>query len=547
MKKLIYLIMVLGFVFTSCEPMEDIYADLDAQEEVITGAVEITLTADDYTKELSDGGYFEFSYPNFGSIDQAKELIPAYLTGTYPVWGEGSLANVSFNIYNPIRVDNYTVTSSDYEALNKSHLSSNNDINDFFTYKFSQADKGSYVKLTYNSLAEQIPYTLSDDDFALVGNGGYDNFDIRTGKGEEDIEVRRVKIEEILLNNFPNTPVNQKYLVSYAAFNNSYDNVVLDMLLEFDGTNYNMVTGTEYKLTSADIDLVSAELADTYSGPAANVGQYRSFDRRTSSDNYWSDEMLVDAFDVVLKNLDPNAVEGSKYAVTFVVYDGSTHDENMLLQLNGGSYGKLPDSLIEETVLYALTDKWDVPFTLVTEDYTEMGQSYPNFSDEDLAWYRMAIFFESQFPYAEAGDMTAVSYVLREDGENNTEYVNFVFDGTVFNAIPSVVENSIKFGHDGTVWQPDNTIKYTLTTADYDSLGTEYGYPGYYDNIDVREGKENYKNESEILAYINTVLLNNFPGMAEGQKFAVSYAVYSGANEVWEMKVVLSGGAYVLQ
>ena len=35
--------------------------------------------------------------------------------------------------------------------------------------------------------------------------------------------------------------------------------------------------------------------------------------------------------------------------------------------------------------------------------------------------------------------------------------------------------------------------------------------------------------------------------MAEGQKFAVSYNVYSGANEVWEMKVILTGGVYVLQ
>jgi len=532
--------MVLGFVFTSCEPMDDIYAAIDAQEEVITGAVEITLTGDDYD-------YLELGYGSFNSIDDAKTMIPGLLSNNYPVWGEGSLANVSFKIYDPIRVEDYTVTSSDYEALNKSHLSSNDDINDFFTYKYSQADKGTYVELTYNKLAGKILYTLTGDDFTLVGNGNYGNFDIRTGKGEEDIEVRREKIETILLENFPDTPVNQQYLVSYAAFNNSYDNVVLEMLVEFDGTNYNMVTGTEKRIEDADVTLIETALAETYPGPVANVIKYGSFDRRTSSDNYWSDEMLVEAFNVVLKDLEPGAAEATKYAVTFVVYDGSTHDESMLLQLNGGSYGKLPDSLIELTTVFALTDKWDVPFTLVKEDYTEMGQSYPNFSDEDLAWYRMAIFLKSQFTYAEAGDMTAVSYTLREDGENNTEYVNFVFDGTVFNAIPSVVEKSIKFGHDGAVWQPDNTIKYTLTTADYDSLGTEYGYPGYYDNIDVREGKENYKNEGEILAYINTVLLNNFPGMAEGQKFAVSYAVYSGANEVWEMKVILSGGAYVLQ
>ena len=553
MKKLIYLILVLGLVFTSCDPMDDIHSAIDAQEEVITGELEITLADDDYTKELDDGGYFEFTYPNFGSIDQAKELIPSYLTGNYPVWGDGSLVTVYFNLYDPIRVEDYTVTSSDYDALldmgdiQGPHLSSNYDLNDFFAYKFPQADQGSYMELTYNSLSEQILYTLTDDDFALVGNGNYDNFDIRTGKGEEDIEVRRSKIEQILLNNFPDTPVNQQYLVSYAAFNNSYDNVVLEMLVEFDGTNFNMVTGISYTLTNEDYELIGTHFSEIYPDPAYSAGNYHNFDRRSGRDGYWSNEMLVEALDLILKNLDPTASEGTKYSVDMAIYDGSSGTLNMLLQLDGGSYGKLPETLIEETVLFALTDKWDVPFTLTDEHYTEMGQNYPNFSDEDLAWYRIAIFLESQFPYAEAGDMTAVSYTLREDGENNTAYVNFVFDGAVFNAIPDVVEESIKFGHDGTVWVPDNTIKYTLTGADYQSLGTEYGDPGYYNNFDVREGKENYRDQDAILAYINIVLLNNFPGMAEGQKFAVSYDVYSGANEVWTMKVILSGGEYIFQ
>lgn len=546
MKKIIYLIMAFTMVFTtSCDPMEDVYDEIGESEEVIVGEISITLSDDDYDD-------LDLSYGNFSSLDDAKSMIPNLLADKYPVWGDGSLVNVNFNLYDPIRVENYTVTNSDYEALidagaiQSSHLSSSYDINDFFTYKYPQAEPGDYVQLTYNRLASKIAYTLTDADYTLVGNGNYKNFDIRTGKAEEDIEVRREKIETILLNNFPDTPVNQQYSVSYAAFNNDYENVVLEMLVEFDGTNYNMVTGTEYEFTSDDVDFVAAELADTYPGPAANVAQYRSFDRRTTSSNYWSDAMLIDAINVVINNFDPTAAEGTKYSVTFVVYDGTTHDETILVQLNNGVYGKLPDPLIEETTLFALTDDWAEPLTLTRDDYTALGQSYPNFSDEDLAWYRIAIYLKTMYPYAEEGDLVAVSYDLYS-GSVETEYVNFIFDGTNWGAIPSVIETSLKFGHDGNVWIPDNTIKYTLTTADYDSLGTEYGYPGYYDNIDVREGKENYKNENEILAYINTVLLNNFPGMAEGQKFAVSYNVYSGTAEVWEMKVILSGGVYVLQ
>ncbi|MCF6166920.1 hypothetical protein [Lutibacter sp.] len=539
MKKFIYLLPVLALFFTACDPMEDINAVLDAQEQVISGEATLTLSDDDYDA-------LNLNYGNFSSIEDAKTMIPGLLLDRYPIWGEGSLVNVNFNLYDPIRVEDYTVTSSDYNALldmgdiQGAHLSNNYDINDFFTYKFPQADKGSYVRLTYNKLSEQILYTLTDDDYALVGNGNYDNFDIRTGKNEEDIEVRREKIETILLNNFPDTPVNQQYLVSYAAFNNSYNTVILEMLLEFDGTNYNMVTGIEYTLTDADFELIGTHFSDTYPDPAYSAGRYHNFDRRSDRDSYWSNEMIAEALDLILKNLDPAAPEGTKYSVDMAIYDGSSGTLNMLVQLDGGFYGKLPETLIEETTLFALTDKWDVPFTLNDEDYTEMGQNYPNFSDEDLAWYRIAIFLKSQFPYAEVNDMIAVSYDLYNGGIN-TKYVNFIFDGTIFNAIPDVVEETIKFGHDGTTWVPDNTIKYTLTSADYALVGNDR-----YNNFDVREGRDEETVEAR-LAKINTILLNNFPGMAEGQKFAVSYNVYTGAAEVWEMKVILSGGQYVLQ
>ena len=39
MKKFIYLFMALGFIFTACDPMEDIYNEIDAQKEIISGEV----------------------------------------------------------------------------------------------------------------------------------------------------------------------------------------------------------------------------------------------------------------------------------------------------------------------------------------------------------------------------------------------------------------------------------------------------------------------------------------------------------------------------
>jgi len=184
-----------------------------------------------------------------------------------------------------------------------------------------------------------------------------------------------------------------------------------------------------------------------------------------------------------------------------------------------------------------------------TEDeYKVMGESYPNFSSDNEAEAKMPIFLVDRFKFnpKSAGDIVPVMYELSKKDENNDRYTesntdNYIFDGASWSKYNDVIEETVKFGHDGNVWVPDNTIKYTLTQADYDLVGN-----GYRGNFDVRSGKDE-ELESVRLDKINTILLNNFPGMTEEQKFVVIYNVWNDGDFVWEMKVILSGGAYVLQ
>ena len=361
MKKLIYLIMVLGLVFTACDPMDEIHAALDAQEDVIIGEATFSLSDDDYDD-------LNLSYGNFSSVADAKAMIPDLLSDKYPVWGDGSLATVTFKIYNP-----------------KSSPSGN-------------------------------IYALSDADHNAITGKTYGNFDR-----------------------------------DYHIFN---------------------------------------YLEATY--PSPSDGEFHSLRYRFYAGG---ETTLTDGF--LFENGD------------WTKFTGFTPDE-----------------------------------------YNAMGESYPNFSSHDEAAIKIPLALPDIFKFApkKAGDIVQAMYELYKGGGVTKSYVNnYVFDGSTWSKYNNVSEETVKFGHDGNVWVPDNTIKYTLTAADYQSLGTEYGDPGYYNNFDVREGKENYRDQDAILAYINIVLLNNFPGMAEGQKFAVSYDVYSGANEVWTMKVILSGGEYIFQ
>mgnify|MGYP000403904511 FL=1 len=92
----------------------------------------------------------------------------------------------------------------------------------------------------------------------------------------------------------------------------------------------------KYTFTGDDVSFISNALIGTYPGPADNVGFFGSFDRRDSSSNYWSDAMLLEAFNVLLDNKDASAAEGQKYVLTFIIYNGATTTETKSVIKTGG-------------------------------------------------------------------------------------------------------------------------------------------------------------------------------------------------------------------
>ncbi len=199
---------------------------------------------------------------------------------------------------------------------------------------------------------------------------------------------------------------------------------------------------------------------------------------------------------------------------------------------------------------------WEMSSGITEEEYTSMGETRAQFSSEDEALVKIPVFAKNKFQYEgkEAGDIEGMMYKLYVtdtqdiDGDGRTDdravysFVTFIiYDGVNWSLYDNVINETIKFGHDGTSWVPDNTIKYTLTAADYDLVGN-----GRYGNFDVRDGKDEQSEEAR-LAKINTILLNNFPNDLEEQKYIVSYNIYNGANGVWSLSVIKIGGVYVKQ
>ena len=538
MKKIFYSFAILSLLFTSCNPMEDIYNELDAQTAAdgIVGDILRTLSNEDYET-------LELSFGNFSSIDDAKLMLPAFLANEYPALGvvyktdgtieEASSAAITYKLFSPIKFEAYTVTNADYAAIGLTSLNDSRDYNVFFDAKFPSEAQGTVVDLTYKTEPSITNYTLTDDDYDLVGNGRFDNFDIRTGRAEETIEARRLKIQTILLNNFPDAPFAAKYNVTYEVFDGSSSN--LEMTVKQQQNEPDATLTTDYTLTEDDFDLVGN-------------GQFDNFDIRAGRAEETVESRRVKIETILLNNFTTTTI-GDLYNVTYAVWEGFDSTRVMLVEFNGTgydifnttSYELYTYALEDATTRFTLTNEWAAPVTFTADEYTLMGQRFPNFSDQDEAKYKIGIYLKTLYQFAAPEDFVAVEYNYFSGGVVSQRNVNYVFDGSVWNAIPSVIDNVLKFGHNGTTWVPDNTIKYTLTNADFNSVGN-----GRYNNFDVRAGKDEETVEARRVK-INTILLANFPSLVEGQKFTVSYAVFSGANEVYIMNLIHNGTEYILQ
>ena len=572
MKNSIYLLlMFLGLAITGCEPMDDIHNDVDDRiaNTPIEGVEEYTLTSDDYAA-------LELDFGNFSSLEEAGNLIPGLLSEKFPFWGEGSLAQVTFDLYAPITLEDYTITAEGYEAigLERDFFVSTSEIKDFLEYQFPQARLNDYVNLTYRTVAVEQSYDLTNDDFDLIeeelaetypepaGSAGqYNNFERREGddaywSNEMILEALNV----VMAKRFPGIE-GQTYEVTYRVYTGSRGDE--SMNIKFDGTSYVAVgaAGTPYRFASGDYDLIGVELGETYPGPAGNAANYSSFDIVEDSDNFWSDEMILEAANVVLKENFPDATEGAQFDVTYRIYNGEgTADAVASFVLTDGEYVAYEaeiSTVMTSSVFARGNDTWTMPIELpeVTEDFDiyqdEFAQENPYFSNEGVAGFYIGRWLEPQYPYAQEGDFISVKF---DYSRGRTRYASFVYSEREWVYIPTVIPYTLQFGYEDTGWVVDNTIVHVLTDSDYEyieeQLIEEYPGPadsaGYYKNFDRRKGNANQWTDAMLLEAMNLLLNGKVaPNADEGQKYLMVFAIYNGTNTTEQLHVIKSDGEWV--
>jgi hypothetical protein len=366
MKKIIYCLAILGTTMMSCSPNEDIYNDLDAQASPIVGDVVYTLTDDDYDD-------LNLNYGNFNSTEDAKEMIPSLLSDIFPVWGLGSSALVSFNVYNPVSTyesEIREISAAECNAITGQtygNFSSSGHIYSFLAAEYPNPSEGDFVSLRYDyysgsvsTLTNGFAYENGDwlkftgfteDQYFAMGES-YPNF---SSSDEADIKIPVALLDvyqfnprsagdivlsmyELYMGGGVTKSFTAAFIFDGVAFHPYENEIEVTVQFGHDGENWVPDNTIKYDLTSTDVAFISSEFMSLYPGPADNVGYFGSFDRRTSSSNYWSDSMLLEAFNALLDDMDSSAEEGQKYVLKYVVYTGATGNETMSLIKTDGMW-----------------------------------------------------------------------------------------------------------------------------------------------------------------------------------------------------------------
>ena len=551
MKKLIYLfIAFIGLAITGCEPMEDVQDEINAEldSERAVADREYTLTEDDYSA-------IGLNFPNFNSEDDARELIPTLLETQYPNYGAGSSVSVTFDIYDPMNIDEYAVTSQDYEDAGVTYFPQTSAISSFLVSKFPSAERGDIIELTYQGVAANDTIEItSSSDYDLIGEefatdypdpaenvADHHSFEIRSDRNTGWSESMIREALTYILSTKDAGVSGMIYEVVYRTYNGSSGSS--SMSFRYDGNAYVAVTyGEEYVFQESDTTAVEAALISDYPDAVGNLNRYGNFNL-----NNWDKGMIIEAAGAVLLDKFPYTETGDKYLFRYEYYDGDYGDDFVSVVYDGEEFVEdIAVSVIEMTnPFYYNNDAWMMPLILESEDYTAMGQRYPNFDDSDEALYKIAIFLGLEYPYAMEGDFVSVSYQFYS-GSTSTRYTNFEFVDGAFNPISSVRTSSLQFGNVDGEWVPDNTIRYSLVGSDYttiaDALEESYSGPvasmARYNNFDRRSGNSAYWSDEMILEAMQILLNRIAPNAEVGQKYVLTYEIYNGSNGTEDISLI---------
>jgi hypothetical protein len=150
---------------------------------------------------------------------------------------------------------------------------------------------------------------------------------------------------------------------------------------------------------------------------------------------------------------------------------------------------------------------------------------------------------------AKFGDIMYINYRYLTTYQRVME---LTYDGT--NWVNTTTPLTLSFVKTNGVWVADNTVSYTLTTADMKSIGTAQttvasanavANLASFGNYNIQGGATTWTDD-QIATSIAVFLKTKYPTAALNQKFVITYAAYNGANITPKKTFNFDGTNFVL-
>lgn len=549
MKKIIYLLVVLGTVFYGCNPMEDINDTIDSSESAVVGTDEYTLTDDDYAT-------LELDFGSFDSEDQAKELLPDFLSEMYPYWGEGSSVLVGYNLYigaaegvsDYTGADVYTLTNADYAFTGSDafgfypNVNATNEIPDVLDSQIASPTEGQIVLASYKQytenpvvgLADIVSYNFSGSLEGWTTQEEFGTFDVWTsGSGY------------VQGNGYPDTGDNKEWLVSPSIDLTGETNLKLQIEQSIN-----------YAPTPFDSSLLKVLVSTDYSGDVLTA-TWTEINFATAPTSNSSSYILSEDYDF-------SAYDGQTINIAFSYENiGTTNRASWRIASLAiktlGATG--PTDSKGEYFMYS-GGSWDAVegvYYLSSSDYDSMGTAsgqpgqYNNFSSSAPADSYVPTFLNltAPFAYGQDDDEIIVIYKYYSSSCNCTQTRGNLYtmvEGS-WTAHQTTIATTLQFGFEDGIWVPDNTIRYTLTNADYEYIGnTLSSDPEYSGIVGTLLNYHDYDynwSEAQIIYSLGVFLDHLDPGAAEGQKYQISYLKYDNGLSELTASLIKQDGEWI--
>ncbi|BDD06037.1 hypothetical protein [Aureibacter tunicatorum] len=177
---------------------------------------------------------------------------------------------------------------------------------------------------------------------------------------------------------------------------------------------------------------------------------------------------------------------------------------------------------------------WIMATELSSDDYSNMGQRYPNFENDDMALERIKIYMPQIGAnlYSKQGDRQVVRYTFTEKVEDERIFESrflYLENESTYEwiEVPTEVEKSIELSFNGDTWDALTVeiVKYTMTRDDYNNVGSSNA--AQYGNFNL---SGDFKERSAIIKAVGGILDATFGDeIKEGVYYLVKYDYYNGS------------------